>query len=294
MKKFLVLFFSFLFVALAACDTTDTVQYTIYLETQNSNNYSDASNTKETVYPKTDGVNIKTANLDFYNNKLSVESSTAPKNINASIGGVTIEAELVDTWGKPFPASQNKQLASIGGTNVYNSNNKLFLEIREQTNEVLQYFNHNISWSAQGDFTKEQGKEKAVQLLIELYGEQVTNKYDIISCEYMNEQFGNFVSIRFARFLGGCRTEDRIGVLYNLSGELVCINAAKFGYATAYESAITEDMVSRAEQVLRMHFDIDPNDDIFFIDFASDGIPYLCFYRKIGEAALERVSINIF
>ena len=294
MKKCLVLFFSFLFVALTACDNTDTVQYTIYLESQNSNNYSNTSDTQNTVLPKMDGVNIKTANLDFIHDKLSVESSTAPKNINTSIGGVTIEAELVNTWGKPFPASQNKQLASIGGTNVYNSNNKLFLEIREQTNEVLQYINHNISWSTQGNFTKEQGKEKAIQLLIDLYGEQVTNKYTFIRCEYVNEQFGHFVLVQFARFLGGCTTDDRIGVLYNLSGELVCIDAAKFGCAAAYESAITEDMVSRAEQVLRMHFDIDSSDDVLFIDFDSNGIPYLCFYRKIGETELERVSINIF
>ncbi|MBQ7375724.1 MAG: hypothetical protein IJW52_02465 [Clostridia bacterium] len=152
--------------------------------------------------------------------------------------------------------------------------------INKINGELMFLSDKEIDRTAEGDFSIEEGKQAAKEILAILYGEEVLEYYGepIFSDTVLenNLSLGQEVLIKvvYEKAALGYRTDDRITVKFNREGKLVSINAMKRNTMTRVEEDITKEQTDKALNVLKQQF---PNDKIesAIISVAADGKYYI-------------------
>lgn len=199
---------------------------------------------------------------------------------------------------------------------LYHSDNFSYLGIYDEydSDEAVAYINKangelmflsdkKIDRTAEGDFSIEEGKQAAKEILAILYGEEVLEYYGepIFSDTVLenNLSLGQEVLIKvvYEKAALGYRTDDRITIKFNREGKLVSINAMKRNTMTRVEEDITKEQADKALNVLKQQF---PNDKIesTIISIAADGNYYVTVtitkYLSMHPVSYPlRLSINI-
>jgi hypothetical protein len=181
---------------------------------------------------------------DFTNRTKFIDEE-AEKEITFTIDGKEYDFTYLRSYASKYFGKTEGIMKDLGACDDYESGD-ITIEIRPETNVIVDFFDKSVDTKAKGDYTEEQARERAESLFKELYGEEYLEDYRLDKLI-----IGSKITIIFRRYVHGYGTMDSIGFLLNLKGELMFIGADNaFMLADAEDKVNKEDMEA-AEKVLR-------------------------------------------
>ena len=205
------------------------------------------------------------------------KDGNTPDKISLDLLGNHWDLEYNRTFERGLYHSDN--FSHLGIYDEYDSDEAVAY-INKANGELMFLSDKKIDRTAEGDFSIEEGKKAAKEILAILYGEEVLEYYGepIFSDTVLenNLSLGQEVLIKvvYEKAALGYRTDDRITIKFNREGKLVCVNALKRNIMSRVEEDITKEQTDKALNVLKQQF---PNDKIesAIISVAADGKYYI-------------------
>lgn len=253
MKKLIALTI-ILTILLCSCSTSKPVQYTIY-----TSSFDDASSGGASMFNGKMPENITIGNLnekDFsYVSRTETENSKAPLKKEFNIDGKTFELNFELSYTTAIANSELGKKHSVGKYDSYIANltdGSLDIKFAQSTETIVFFSLHgNARYIEEGDFNKELSKNKADTLISSLYGTDALSKYTFAETTDIVSQTFNGFAVYYRRYIYGYPTSESIMIKFNRNGELISINAEKFGLFDSAKNDITETEIESAEKALR-------------------------------------------
>ena len=103
----------------------------------------------------------------------------------------------------------------------------------------------------------EEAKEKAIAVITELYGADTFDEYKYkhtLVSTYNSSDKQDGYSVTYQRYVFGIPTDDDISVKFNMSGEVLAINARGKGKLANAEKDITKEQIDNAIKMVNEQF----------------------------------------
>ena len=104
---------------------------------------------------------------------------------------------------------------------------------------------------------KKEAKEKAIAVITEIYGVETFDEYkylDTLVSTYNGSDKQDGYSVTYRRYVFDIPTDDDITVKFNMSGEVLAINASGKGKLANAENDITKEQIDNAIKVINEQF----------------------------------------
>ena len=191
---------------------------------------------------------ISNKNFSFSDRTPVEKSKDTAEKITLNLYGMKTELAHTITFTTALLTSE--KFAHLGVYNEYRWGSKV-VEINPTTNEIQFYTDTNVNKKAEGDFTREQAKEMAEKILVELYGEDALDYYTFDTFLSSGQEKVTTIGVLYVKKVLGFSTDDNVLIKFNAAGELISINAKKRRSMERAEQDITKEQIEAAVNVLR-------------------------------------------
>ena len=181
----------------------------------------------------------------FLSEKEIDRPANAPDTFTVKIGDESHSLEYNYSFTTAIDAAQ--KFESVGKYIIYESADKeITAKISATNQEVVQFSNGRVEKKVDGDFTAEEAKQAADELLAEMYGESFLDEYECTETNTTDNQRYKMHSVYYTRKAFGLATEEYIFVDYNFKGELLLVNATRKGLMEFAEEDLTKEDIEGA------------------------------------------------
>ena len=181
----------------------------------------------------------------FLDEKEIDRPANAPDTFTVKIGDESHSLEYNYSFTTAIDAAQ--KFESVGKYIIYESADKeITAKISATNQEVVQFSNGRVEKKVDGDFTAEEAKQAADELLAEMYGESFLDEYECTETNTTDNQRYKMHSVYYTRKAFGLATEEYIFVDYNFKGELLLVNATRKGLMEFAEEDLTKEDIEGA------------------------------------------------
>ena len=230
----------------------DRVIYTIYADFS-----SGASSTLEGI---SEQISIKSATektFTFSKKTKTERHSSAVDNYEFTVAGQTYTIPFVESYETAANAAE--KVKKYMQYNRYLSAEKgVILETNIETKEIELFSNlHPSVENWEGDLTETEAKEKAIAVITEIYGVETFDEYEYLETlvsTYNGSDKQDGYSVTYRRYVFDIPTDDDITVKFNMSGEVLAINAREKGKLANAENDITKEQIDNAIKVINEQF----------------------------------------
>ena len=185
-------------------------------------------------------------NFSLFSSKNKIDRpANAPDTFTVKIGDESYSLEYKYSFTTAIDAAQ--KFESLGKYIIYESADKeITAKISATNQEVVQFSNGRVEKKVDGDFTAEEAKQAADELLAEMYGESFLDEYECSGPNTTDNQRYKMHSVYYTRKAFGVATEEYIFVDYNFKGELLLVNATRKGLMEFAEEDLTKEDIEGA------------------------------------------------
>ena len=285
-------------------DEEKQVKYTVYSEGDWSDNCVDTPLFKEgseKVISYTLGAS------KFYFTDTVIDNPKAPRQKSLTIDGKECSLKFTKSYSNGLSSSENTRLHSVGKFDRYDGYDdttgdfETTAEFNQKSGQLVffMFYNNNVKCEVDPNFNADAAKNKADQLIKELYGEDTLKAYTHYKTFEPNyDEYHPEYSVMYMRKIHGYETEETIMVRFKLDGSLYSINALSLGYFEGAEKEFTKEDVENAYKVLcdSLHDSwTNISKPQLVIDTNGDYYICVCTTRpgNDGESSLQQFYINI-
>ena len=245
MKKILICLSFILALMLLVSCSQKPVNYVIYADSVYAEELEGAfSNDEEGT-----GLEIKDAsekNFTYSSKTKKEEDKKAEKTYKMKFD----EKELALKYSKSYEneASDSKKMKAFSKYHVYSdAMSGSYMEFNATTEEVTLFSGGNVHLSAGSlNFSKEEAKEKAADIIEQLYGKDTLDSYQYYDTIITDNQSQTSYTAVYMRDVWNFKTEDKISVTFNKDGEFFGINAKNKGTLEKAEKDLSEKEIENA------------------------------------------------
>ena len=245
MKKILICLSFILALMLLVSCSQKPVNYVIYADSVYAEELEGAfSNDEEGT-----GLEIKDAsekNFTYSSKTKKEEDEKAEKTYKMKFD----EKELALKYSKSYEneASDSKKMKAFSKYHVYSdAMSGSYMEFNATTEEVTLFSGGNVHLSAGSlNFSKEEAKEKAADIIEQLYGKDTLDSYQYYDTIITDNQSQTSYTAVYMRDVWNFKTEDKISVTFNKDGEFFGINAKNKGTLEKAEKDLSEKEIENA------------------------------------------------
>ena len=274
MKKFLIIIsFLTIFALLVSCNNSNANEATNKATNEATNEgtveneeakyviYADfSSSASSSIEGISEQVSIKSATektFTFSKKTKTERHSSAVDNYEFTVAGRSYTVPFTESY--ETAANADEKVRKYMQYNRYlSAENGLILETNIETKEIELFSNSDQllnNW--EGDFTEAEAKEKAIAVITEIYGVETFDEYeylDTLVSTYNGSDKQDGYSVTYRRSVFGIPTDDDITVKFNMSGEVLAINARGKGKLANAENDITKEQIDNAIKVINEQF----------------------------------------
>ena len=230
----------------------DRVIYTIYADS--------SLGVSSSIEGISEQVSIKSATektFTFSKKTKTERHSSAVDNYEFTVAGQTYTIPFVESY--ETAADSSEKVRRYMQYNRYLSvETGILLETNIETKEVEMFSNPGqLRNNWEGDLTEAEAKEKAIAVITELYGADTFDEYKYkhtLVSTYNSSDKQDGYSVTYQRYVFGIPTDDDISVKFNMSGEVLAINARGKGKLANAEKDITKEQIDNAIKVVNEQF----------------------------------------
>lgn len=185
-------------------------------------------------------------NFDLFSSENKIEKpANISDSIDVKIGGKSFSFNYDSAYETALNNIQ--KFESFGNNVVYETNDdKITLELSASTKELVFFSDWQTEYNVSGEFTAEEAKEAADELLCEIYGEIFLEEYECTKTYTTDNQSDKRYSVYYMRKAFGYETDDCIFLDFNFEGELLFINAYRKGIMKFAEEDLTKEDIEGA------------------------------------------------
>ena len=180
---------------------------------------------------------------------LSKNKVDRPENISDSID-VEIGGKLFSLdYDSAYETVLNniQKFESFANNVVYKTNDdSITVELSALTKHLVFFSDWQTEDNVSGEFTAEEAKQAADELLCEIYGENFLEEYEYTKTNTTDDQRYKMYSVYYTRNAFGFETDDYIFVRFNFKGELLLVNAKQKGLMEFVEEDLTKEDIEGA------------------------------------------------
>lgn len=272
------------------------IQYTIFTGS-GSRDISDTAKQTDVRGNTVSFASSSTLDVRFTDIREKVENNSQASEITLTLGKQTYTLPYKYTYKTGLSSCKNSDLSKHNLTVSYESKDRPFTiaEYRVSTGELI-FFTILAQDATGGDFTTEQAKKSAANLIDSLYGKEVAARYtfDRVSEPSENESGYGYIYVTYRRYVCGYPTDDYIQIKFNKDGTVNAINALKIGLFEPILDTITPKKVQNAYDTLRQtvsdHWRF--SDENIQLVIAADGKCYVRVYA-ISDSYSDKFYINV-
>lgn len=191
--------------------------------------------------------NVNEKDFSFLTNTKKTESKDAEKTYELKVGEKEYELNYSKTK-KKAEAEESRKMKAFSEYHVYvNVTAPCYLEINASTNEVTNFSDGNVSLSAGSlNFSKDEAKEKAADIIEQLYGKDTLDSYQYYDTIITDGQSQTSYTAVYMRDVWDLKNEDKISVTFNKDGEFFGINANNKGTLEKAEKDLSKKEIENA------------------------------------------------
>lgn len=153
-----------------------------------------------------------------------------------------------------YSTAESEQIKNVLTYDRYINENSL-LEINPVTNEIAFFSDGTINRNTTPDkCNKEQAKDKADDIIKQLYGEDVLDSYKHADTIETKDGSSKHYTVVYKRYIHGCPADDSILISIDKSGAFLSVNARTKGLFLNSENEITQKEVESAINALNSAF----------------------------------------
>lgn len=230
---------------------------------------------------------------DFsFNGREKVNRPTnTPDSASVKIDNKTYEFSYFDSV-KLFSASETSKFKDRAIVNRYRNDTRS-VELLKGSNKLVFFFTDVSERVKEGSFTEEEAVEAAKAVIAELYGADAIEEYSRIQFADNGEPKEKY-SIGFSKKIFGYDTNDHITVNFDMAGNLVSLNAYKFGIMHGAEKDLTQEEIEKAIAYVNDTFSDDWNVSTPSVVVDTEGDYYIevGISRKVGDI-IQAMQIHV-
>lgn len=180
---------------------------------------------------------------------LSKNKVDRPENISDSIDVKIGGKSFSFNYDSAYETALNniQKFESFANNVVYKTNDdSITVEFSALTKDLVFFSDWQTEDNVSGEFTAEEAKQAADELLCEIYGENFLEEYECTKTNTTDNQRDKMYSVYYMRKAFGYETDDCIFVDFNFEGELLLINAYRKGIMEFVEEDLTKEDIEGA------------------------------------------------
>ena len=243
MKK-IVAIISFILILTTLVSCSKKVEYTMYVD--HSAGVSSATDSSKLKYP------VKSADEKVFSFAETTEISKPSKvedTKKLTLLGVTYDLDYRKSFTTAISASEK-----LGALGSYNEYYREALTADFNANGNLAFFlDFNATKENDGDFTQEAAIEKAKELIKELYGDDVSKRYEY-SDTIVTDNNGKEYLVVYENKVHGYRTMDIIQISFSSAGKLISVNANNIGTMATAENDLKKSEIENAIKAINDNY----------------------------------------
>ncbi len=185
-------------------------------------------------------------NFDLFSMGNKIEK---PENISDSIDVKIGGKSFSFNYDSAYETALNniQKFESFANNVVYKTNDdSITVEFSALTKDLVFFSDWQTEDNVSGEFTAEEAKQAADELLCEIYGENFLEEYECTKTNTTDNQRDKMYSVYYMRKAFGYETDDCIFVDFNFEGELLLINAYRKGIMEFVEEDLTKEDIEGA------------------------------------------------
>ena len=303
MKKIISIILALIMcIGLVSCQTPNTeepiseeptaspekIEYSIYLDNASSLG-GESSDIGIDVSVFNDSYDLNIRYLYMYDQK----NETVPATKTFEFDGRTFTMDYASSF---YPKDAIGSEKSLQNYFINSDDGNYVADFDAITGRLVRFITVKDKKKYEGSFTEEDAKEKSKKYILENFGENSLNNYEI---SHLSKDSDGNVSIGYKKFLCGIEcTTDYISIYFRPNGEIYRLNADQFGVVDNHMmNKITKERIEDAEACLIKSipedFEVGSSRNIV-VDFTT-GICYLEISAKNTSHELSLpFLINIF